>query len=127
MEYPDHVYAPKPIRSKINFNSYQRRTFDMEINNNPKPTNFIQCTTPSINSSSDASTIIDNEITFSSFKNGIDQENFYEEIHQILSNDFPFDFENENLVIPVVPQRPKNPFYKNLESELSLERKEKEN
>ena len=57
------------------------------------------------------------------FENGIEQENFYEEINQILSNDFSFEFGTQNFIMQNAVERPKNPFYKNFDLQKDEEKK----
>lgn len=112
MKMQEQVYAPRPVRRTGRCQCSHRRTFDLEIQKDPKPVNFIQSTTPSSESSCSL-TSQESEISYSSFEKDLQQENVYEEINKILSNDFLFDFDNKFVVLPKAGKRPENPFYKN--------------
>ena len=115
MELQENVIVPKLIRRSCKRPCSNRRTFDLEIEKDPKPKNFIQNTTTSSVSSNSSSPEV--EISFASFEKDLEQENFYEEINKILTNDFLFDFDSQNVKMPKVPKRPENPFFKNFKEE----------
>ncbi|MCQ2817243.1 MAG: hypothetical protein MJ252_08265 [archaeon] len=124
MDISNEIISPKPIRTNsIRFNNnrpisveYSPYDFQKEGSNIP--------TCPSSESLiSFNSTIQKAENDYSSFKNGIDEDNFYEEISQILNKD-NFDLDGTNNSIPTSVQRPKNPYYKNFKYEEEKEEEE---
>lgn len=111
----DQVCAPKPIRQKSNKFSNQSRSriLSIEIPTNQGCTSFINSPTSSNSSSDSNTTIQDSDISFSAFEYGIEQQQCYEEITSILSNNFQFDEFHTQRGNNHYYQRPKNPFYKN--------------
>ena len=70
---------------------------------------------------SNGTTQQESEISFLEFENGIEKDEFYEEITNIFFNDIPLNkFEKEYYKEPVFIERPKNPFFKNFQEPDSM-------
>lgn len=114
----DEVYAPTPVRSSLRACQFQRNTnflrIDIPFN---ERTSYCSIKSPSSVSSS-TSSLQDTEVSFSAFESGLEQEQSYEEIIKILSNNVDFEeVKTRSMIIPQPVARPNNPFYKNFEKE----------
>lgn len=115
MAKSNNIISPKPVRTCL-FNEnvkIQNEPFDNKNENsqmNLSQEYFIN---------NNFVNILKEDLSFNSFKCGINEDNFYEEISQIISkglqNNQPFDLEHISKTPSV--ERPKNPFYKNVVEE----------
>ena len=109
MKCYDEIIAPKPLKNNsICLNSQFNSELQTSLLTNNSSIQFCQNLDSFV--STNFSNIQKDDLTFTSFKSGIEEDNFYEEISQIISNDSPISLDRSNQKSYPNIERPKCPF-----------------